>query len=122
MTALAPTLRRHPRFPSAFLTRERDIVVYLPPGYDTSETRCPVLYLHDGQNLFEPGRAHVPGQHWRVGETVDELIAGGTLPPIIVVGIDNTGTFAHPGVHAHPRRDGSAAALPAATDASSSRS
>ena len=91
MTALAPTLRRHPRFPSAFLTRERDIVVYLPPGYDTSETRCPVLYLHDGQNLFEPGRAHVPGQHWRVGETVDELIAGGTLPPIIVVGIDNTG-------------------------------
>ena len=33
----APTLRRHPRFPSAFLTRARDIVVYLPPGYDTGD-------------------------------------------------------------------------------------
>jgi predicted alpha/beta superfamily hydrolase len=88
----APTLRRHPRFPSAHLTRTRDVVVYLPPGYETLEAACPVLYLHDGQNLFEPNRAHVPGQHWRVGETVDSLIAAGVVPPIIVVGIDNTGT------------------------------
>ena len=103
MTALAPTLRRHPRFSSAFLARERDVVVYLPPGYDTETNPCPVLYLHDGQNLFEPDRAHVPGQHWRVGETVDALIAGGTIPPLIVVGVDNTGAFPHSRVHPHPR-------------------
>lgn len=88
----APTLRRHPRFPSAFLTLPRDVVVYVPPGYDALEAPCPVLYMNDGQNLFEPERAHVHGQHWRVGETVDELVGAGTLPPVIVVGVDNTGT------------------------------
>jgi predicted alpha/beta superfamily hydrolase len=93
MTALpAPTLRRHARFTSTFLTLPRDIVVYLPPGYDTSDAPCPVLYMNDGQNLFEPERAHVPGQHWRVGESVDELVATGTILPVIVVGVDNTGT------------------------------
>jgi predicted alpha/beta superfamily hydrolase len=91
LTAPASTLRRHPRFRSTFLARERDVVVYLPPGYETLTARCPVLYLHDGQNLFEPGRAHVPGQHWRVAETVDALIAEAAIPPLIVVGIDNTG-------------------------------
>jgi predicted alpha/beta superfamily hydrolase len=91
VTAPAPTLRRHPRFPSAFLARPRDVVVYLPPGYETLAAPCPVLYLHDGQNLFEPARAHVPGQHWRVGETVDALVADASIPPVIVVGIDNTG-------------------------------
>lgn len=92
MSAPAPTLRRHARFPSAFLTHERDITVYLPPGHGTLRTACPVLYLHDGQNLFEPERAHVAGQHWRVGETVDALVSAGDVPPVVVVGIDNTGT------------------------------
>jgi predicted alpha/beta superfamily hydrolase len=92
MTAKAPTLRRHPRFRSAILDHARDIVVYLPPRYGTARKSYPVLYLHDGQNLFEPERAHVPGQHWRVGETLDELIVAGRIPPVMVVGIDNTGT------------------------------
>lgn len=92
MTAPAPTLRRHPRFASAFLAHTRDITVYLPPGYDGGADRLPVLYMHDGQNLFEPERAHVPGQHWRIGETLDAMIAAGEVPPAIVVGIDNTGT------------------------------
>jgi predicted alpha/beta superfamily hydrolase len=92
MTAPAPTLRRHPRFASAFLALERDVTVYLPPGYDQTDDPLPVLYLHDGQNLFEPERAHVAGQHWRVGETLDALIREGVVPPLIVVGIDNTGT------------------------------
>jgi predicted alpha/beta superfamily hydrolase len=91
MTAPAPTLRRHPRFPSSHLAHERDVVVYLPPGYDAADTPCPVLYMHDGQNLFEPDTAHVPGQHWRLGETADALIAAGTIPPLIVVGVANTG-------------------------------
>jgi predicted alpha/beta superfamily hydrolase len=91
MTAPAPTLRRHPRFASAFLSRERDVTVYLPPGYDEAAEPLPVLYMHDGQNLFEPERAHVPGQHWRVGETLDAMVSEGRVPPLIVVGIDNTG-------------------------------
>jgi predicted alpha/beta superfamily hydrolase len=92
MTAPAPTFRRHLRFASAFLAHQRDVTVYLPPGYDDTADPLPVLYLHDGQNLFEPHRAHVSGQHWRVGETLDALVNAGTLPPLIVVGIDNTGT------------------------------
>jgi len=92
MTAPAPTFRRHRRFASAFLAHKRDVTVYLPPGYDDAGRRLPVLYLHDGQNLFDPERAHVKGQHWRVGETLDGLIDNGSVPPLIVVGIDNTGT------------------------------
>jgi predicted alpha/beta superfamily hydrolase len=92
MTAPAPTFRRHLRFASAFLAHKRDVTVYLPPGYDGLGDRLPVIYLHDGQNLFEADRAHVPGQHWRVGETLDALVNDGSVPPLIVVGIDNTGT------------------------------
>ena len=87
MTEPAPLLRRHPRFPSTILALKRDVTVYLPPGYDDDATPCPVLYMHDGQNLFEPATAHIPGQHWRLGETADALIAAGTLPPLIMVGV-----------------------------------
>ncbi|MCC7126651.1 MAG: alpha/beta hydrolase [Acidobacteria bacterium] len=93
MTAPVPALRRHPRFASTVLEPERDVIVYLPPGYDADDTvRYPVLYLHDGQNLFEPDTAHVAGQHWRLGETADALIAEGVLAPLIMVGVANTGT------------------------------
>ena len=92
MTAPAPTLRRHSRFASAFLDLKRDLTVYLPPGYEQGPDPLPVLYMHDGQNLFEPDRAHVRGQHWRAGETLDELIAERLVPPLLIVGMDNTGT------------------------------
>ena len=92
MTEPAPLLRRHPRFPSTILALKRDVTVYLPPGYDDDANPCPVLYMHDGQNLFDPATAHIPGQHWRLGETADALIAAGTVPPLIMVGIANTGT------------------------------
>jgi predicted alpha/beta superfamily hydrolase len=48
--------------------------------------------MHDGQNLFEPERAFIPGQHWRVAEAADETIGGRTARPMIIVGIDNTGS------------------------------
>jgi predicted alpha/beta superfamily hydrolase len=92
MTAPAPTLRRHPAFASSLLADTRDVVVCLPPGYDEGGVACPVLYMHDGQNLFDPETAHIRGQHWRIGETADALIASGALPPLIVVGVANTGT------------------------------
>ena len=66
----------------------RQITVYLPPGHD-SKTPSSLLILHDGQNLFEPERAHIPGQHWRVAETADELVATRTIPPLVIAGIDH---------------------------------
>ncbi len=91
---LAPAgeLRRHERFRSNFLEAERDVLVFLPPGY-AAETgrRYPVLYLHDGQNLFDGATSFIPGQHWRVGETAQALIEARAVEPLIIVGIYNTG-------------------------------
>ena len=70
----------------------RIVTVYLPPGYSERETmRYPVLYMQDGQNLFEPQRAFVPGQHWRLAEAADEAINERTASPMIVVGVDHAG-------------------------------
>lgn len=81
----------HAAFHSEFLPDDRDVTIYLPPGYEDSTERYPVLYLHDGQNLFDPQAAFVKGQHWRVGETATALFEAGRIPPLIIVGIDNTG-------------------------------
>jgi predicted alpha/beta superfamily hydrolase len=83
-------LRLHPRFPTSLLSTPRDIVVYVPPGYDQSALRYPVFYLQDGQNLFDSATAFL-GQEWRADATADDLIAGGALPPMILVGVYNTG-------------------------------
>jgi predicted alpha/beta superfamily hydrolase len=80
-------------FHSEILGNDRDITIYLPPGYnDRDDVRYPVLYMHDGQNLFEPQRAFIPGQHWRLAEAADEKIAGRTTRPVIIAGVDNTPT------------------------------
>ncbi len=86
------TLQRHEQFHSAFLPDDRDLLVWLPPGYaDEPGRRYPVLYMHDGQNLFDPDTAFQPGEHWRVGETAAGLITAGELHPLIIVGIYNAG-------------------------------
>lgn len=82
----------HAGFHSEFLVRDRNVVVYLPPGYDAEESRrYPVLYLQDGQNLFDGATAFVYGQHWRVGETADALVNAGEVEPLVIVGIYNAG-------------------------------
>ena len=82
----------HPRFHSRFLGADRDILVYLPPGYDAgSRRRYPVLYLQDGQNLFDGATSFLPGQEWRVDETAASLIARGVIEPLIIVGVYNAG-------------------------------
>ncbi len=69
----------------------RLVRVWLPPDYDGwGDTRYPVLYLNDGQNLFDPATAFA-GVHWQVGETATRLIGEKKIPPLIIVGIDNTG-------------------------------
>ncbi|HEX7316529.1 MAG TPA: alpha/beta hydrolase-fold protein [Pyrinomonadaceae bacterium] len=84
--------RKHTEFRSKFLPDARDVLVYLPPGYDADATRrYPVLYLHDGQNLFDGATSYIPGQDWRVGQTAGALIRRQAIEPVIVVGIYNTG-------------------------------
>lgn len=77
---------------SVHLPDARDIVVYVPPGYESEPARrFPVLYLHDGQNLFDDREAFVQGESWRAGERADALIGAGRITPLIIVGIHNTG-------------------------------
>lgn len=70
----------------------RDLLVWTPPGYDEPENAgrsYPVLYMFDGQNIFEqlPG---LPGE-WRADETATELIESGRIEPLIIVGIPHAG-------------------------------
>lgn len=81
---------QHKQFPSTHLGRARDILVYLPPGYKQAQQRYPVLYLHDGQNLFDAATSFA-GEEWGVDETAERLIQAGLLPPLLIVGIYNTG-------------------------------
>jgi len=81
----------HKSFQSRFLRNPRDIIVYLPPGYDSAGgARYPVLYMHDGQNLFDAATAFA-GNEWGLDETCEELIQAGQIEPLIVVGIYNAG-------------------------------
>jgi enterochelin esterase-like enzyme len=85
-------LRLH-EFRSRVFRNTRFLRVWLPSGYDAAENagrHYPVLYLNDGQNLFEAATAF-GGVERQVDETADRLIREGAVPPMIVVGIDNTG-------------------------------
>jgi metallo-beta-lactamase class B len=68
------------------LGRTRRIWIYLPPDYASSGKRYPVLYMHDGQNLFDAATSYAG--EWGVDESLDSLHAAGD-PGVIVVGIDN---------------------------------
>jgi predicted alpha/beta superfamily hydrolase len=86
-----PRLRLHRAFKSRFLAAERDVIVYLPPGYEEpGERTYPVLYMHDGQNLFDPATAFA-GRTWQVREHADAAIEAGEVEPVVIVGIYNTG-------------------------------
>jgi predicted alpha/beta superfamily hydrolase len=87
---LTGDVRKHEGFHSRFLEHDRTIIIYLPPNYDEqSADRYPVLYLHDGQNVFD--RATSIGEEWQVDEKAQAMILAGEIAPIIVVGIYNTG-------------------------------
>jgi predicted alpha/beta superfamily hydrolase len=84
-------LRKHEKFRSRFLRNQRDLIVYTPPGYaHESKRHFPVLYLHDGQNLFDGATSFIPGQDWHVGQTADHCIQTGAVAPLIIVGMYNT--------------------------------
>lgn len=88
--------RRYSSFRSTKLGNTRGVWVYLPPSYDENpdpQNRYPVVYMHDGQNLFDP-RYAFGGRTWRVPATldggIDALDPSLHLPEVVVVGPENT--------------------------------
>jgi predicted alpha/beta superfamily hydrolase len=85
-------LRLH-EFRSRIFRNTRFLRVWLPSGYDdvkNRDRRYPILYLNDGQNLFEASTSFT-GVEWQVDEAADRLIRENAIPPMIIVGIDNAG-------------------------------
>jgi len=75
---------------SADKIKQRSVIVWLPPFYFIeTEKRYPVLYMHDGQNLFDP-RTSAFKIDWQLDETADSLIRKNLIESIIIVGIYNT--------------------------------
>jgi len=78
------------QFVMAELDRQRTIRLYLPPSYHHSDKRYPVIYMHDGQNLFDDMTAFAG--EWGVDESLNQLAAEKDFE-VIVVGIDNSADF-----------------------------
>ncbi|MBI2266162.1 MAG: alpha/beta hydrolase [Armatimonadetes bacterium] len=66
----------------------RTIHVYLPDGYGEEETQYPVIYMHDGQNLFCEKLAFV--EHWEIDKAVERLVGEKKMGKVVVVGIFNS--------------------------------
>ena len=80
----------HHDFRSRFLPHARTVCVWLPPGYGAHrDRRYPVLYLHDGQNLFDAHTAF-GGNPWGADEVAECEVRAGRVPPLILVGVANT--------------------------------
>ncbi|MFC5699941.1 alpha/beta hydrolase [Cohnella faecalis] len=75
------------QFPVHSLGTTRNIWIYLPPGYEESDSRYPVLYMHDGQNLFDKATSYAG--EWGIDETMERLSADNEAFKMIVVGVEN---------------------------------
>lgn len=85
-------MRVHRKMHCEALKNDRDLAVYLPPGYDdpaNAEKRYPVLYMNDGQNLFNEVTSY-QGVEWKLDEAAEKLITDGKIDPLIIVGIFNS--------------------------------
>lgn len=83
----AGTIERLAPLPGNFVA-QRPVQVWLPPDYErNTERRYPVLYLHDGQNVFDAAAA---GAEWQVDETAQRLVVDGQIQPLIIVAVNNT--------------------------------
>ena len=84
------SIRYHHDFKSHFLSHTRSVIVALPPGYDiVPDRRYPVMYLQDGQNLFDAHTAF-GGVPWGIDEVAERLARAGECWPVILVGVANT--------------------------------
>lgn len=89
--SLTGDIRLLEAFHSEILGNARDVLVYLPPGYAAQPDRhFPVLYLHDGQNVFDTSTSFA-GAEWGVDETAERLIHEGRIAPLIIVAINHAG-------------------------------
>ncbi|HTV01298.1 MAG TPA: alpha/beta hydrolase-fold protein, partial [Luteitalea sp.] len=89
--SLTGDIRLLEAFRSDILDNSRDVHVYLPPGYhDDEQRRFPVLYLHDGQNVFDVSTSFA-GVEWAVDETAERLVHAGRIAPLIIVAINHAG-------------------------------
>ena len=87
---LTGDIRRHAAFASRFV-RARDVLVWLPPGYEQEpRRRYPVVLFHDGQNVFDGATSFLPGLEWGADETADRLVRSGRIPACIVVAVANS--------------------------------
>lgn len=106
--SVSPSLFITPLVTSAQVTGEVDVVefrsenfdntralrVWLPPGYHDEENQqatYPVIYLNDGQNLFDAATSTFTTHEWEADETAMDLILREIVPPFIMVGIDHAG-------------------------------
>ncbi len=87
-SSLTGTFKLHAQVTSKYVQQPRNVWVYLPPSY-TPTQRYPVLYMHDGNNLFDRSTAF-GGSEWQVDENAERLIRAGQMRPVIIVGIGNT--------------------------------
>jgi predicted alpha/beta superfamily hydrolase len=79
-------------FHSEALGEDRRVWVYLPPMYEREpDRRFPVLYMQDGQNVFDGATAFVAGKEWEADEAAERLIEEGRIEPLIIVAVDNGG-------------------------------
>ncbi len=85
---ISGSIRIAPAVYSPQLDNKRDITVYLPPSYHQSDRRYPVIYMQDGQNLFDNDNSYAG--EWHVDETM-ETMAREEGVEAIIVGIPNTG-------------------------------
>ncbi|HUF71111.1 MAG TPA: alpha/beta hydrolase-fold protein [Longimicrobiales bacterium] len=85
--ALTGRLKILRNVPGPAASRRRDLLVLVPPSYETGTVRFPVVYMHDGQNLFDPATSHAGA--WRVGRALDSIRSHGI--EAIVVGVPNAG-------------------------------
>lgn len=88
-STLTGDIRYHYRFFSPQFKNERTIMVYLPPSYDSHpRRRYPVLYMQDGNNVFDAATSFA-GVEWGADETAQRLIEAGQIEPLIIVAIYN---------------------------------
>ncbi len=79
-------------FHSETFANERKLRIWLPPGYgDDPQLTYPVLYMNDGQSLFDAETSFYTFTEWRMDETALALVTTGQINPIVIVGIDNAG-------------------------------
>ncbi|MBI5706973.1 MAG: alpha/beta hydrolase [Armatimonadetes bacterium] len=89
-TSLTGVIKAHPAFESKILGNKRDIWVYLPPNYGQEpKRRYPVLYMHDGQNVFDGMTSYIPNMEWRADEAAEALIRAKAIEPILIVAVSN---------------------------------